>query len=174
MRRRFRRRPLVPALIVGGMAALVLLRWYQESRLQPPIEVLGEGVVEIAQVIDGDTLRLTNGARVRLIGVDTPEVHFHDEPARKPEPWARDATRFTEEFLAQGTVRLEFDLERKDRFDRFLAYVWVDDVMLNEALLSAGLARARLEFHYSDSKKRVFRKAEEEARQTQLGIWSQP
>jgi micrococcal nuclease len=73
---------------------------------------------------------------------------------------------------ADGRVRLTFGLERKDRFDRFLAFVWDGDVMLNEELLRAGLAEARLGFRYSGAMKSRFAEAQEEARRARRGIWS--
>ncbi|MCA9248484.1 MAG: thermonuclease family protein [Planctomycetales bacterium] len=171
MGRRFYRRPRARLWFAGVLFALVCVRWYQESRVRSAPSLLEEGVCEVEYVIDGDTIRLTNGARVRLIGVDTPEVHFPDEPQRPAEPWAEEARRYTEDFLAAGSPRLEFDHERKDRFERFLAYVWVDDRLLNESLIRNGLGRARLEFYYSDSRKRLFRHAQDAARDQRIGIW---
>jgi micrococcal nuclease len=130
---------------------------------------LAEETYAVERVVDGDTVLLANGARVRLIGVDTPEAAYDGRPA---EPWAREATQFTERFVAEGRVLLRFDRERVDRHGRFLAYVWVGERMLNEELLRAGLARARTEFRYRDSVKRTFRRAEAEARDARRGIWS--
>ena len=69
-------------------------------------------------------------------------------------------------------MRLSFDRERVDHYGRFLAYVWVGDEMLNEALLRAGLARYEPQFRYSESIKRRFRQAEQDAKREGLGIWS--
>lgn len=132
-------------------------------------ESLAEGSYRVARVVDGDTLLLANGARVRLIGADTPETVKPGEPV---QPWGPEATKFTKEFVAAGTVRLQLDRERIDRFGRFLAYVWVDDRMLNEELIRAGLARARLEFRYSSVMKTRFRRAQQEAKAAGRGIWS--
>lgn len=163
----FRRRL---ALIAVAIVAAVLL-----YRLRGPVDVsapeaLPEGRYRVARVVDGDTLLLANGARVRLIGADTPETVKPEHPV---EAWGPEATRFTRQFVAGGEVRLQMDREKVDRYGRFLAYVWVGERMLNEELIRAGLARARLEFRYAPSMKTRFRKAEEEARQAQRGIWSQ-
>ena len=99
---------------------------------------LPEGVYQVRRVVDGDTLLLRDGNRVRLMGVDTPETVKPDHPV---EPWGAEATAFTRNFVAAGPVRLAFDRVRLDRFNRYLAYVWVDDKLLNEELLRAGLAR---------------------------------
>ena len=161
------RRPVWLAAAV--LAALLAARvWYDRREPQRP-EVLAEGTYQVARVTDGDTLVLTNEARVRLIGVDTPEL---SGPHTAEEPLGRQAKAFTEQFLIGGEALLRFDRERVDRYDRFLAYVYVEDRLLNEELVRAGLARARTEFRYSESMKRRFRRAEQEARAARLGIWS--
>ena len=123
----------------------------------------------VVRVVDGDTLLVDPHARVRLIGVNAPETVKPDWPV---EPWGPEASAFTKQFVSGGTVRLEFDDEPLDAYDRYLAYVWVDDRMLNEALLRAGLARFEPDFHYSSAMKRRFRQAQDEARRKHLGIWS--
>ena len=95
----------------------------------------------VERAIDGDTLLLTTGHRVRLLGVDTPEtVH----PERPPEPFGPEASAFTKRLAEGEAVRLEFDRERLDRYDRVLAWVFVGDRMLNEELVRAGLSKAVL------------------------------
>lgn len=155
--------------MVVVIAAVLVLRVVLDDRQPAPPEALAEGVYTVQRVVDGDTLLLTNAARIRLIGADTPEtVH----PDRAVEPWGPEAGRFTRQFIAPGQVRLTFDRERQDRYGRFLAYVWVGEQMLNEELIRAGLATARLEFRYSQSMKKRFRDAQEEARAAGRGIWS--
>jgi micrococcal nuclease len=106
---------------------------------------------------------------VRLIGIDAPEISHDGLPA---EPLGDEAADFTRNFVRNGAVRLQFDRERLDRYERFLAYVWVDDRLLNEELLRAGLARARLGFNYSQTMKRRFRKAQDQARLARKGLWA--
>jgi micrococcal nuclease len=156
--------------LILSVLVWVAVRVTQDSREPTPPEALPEAIYGVERVADGDTLVLANGARVRLIGVDTPEVGYRERP---PEPWADEAARFTERFVADGQVRLRFDLERRDKHDRFLAYVYVGAQMLNEELLRAGLARARTEFRYTDAMKRAFRRAEAEAKEARRGIWSE-
>jgi micrococcal nuclease len=67
---------------------------------------------------------------------------------------------------------LTFSLERKDRHDRFLAFVWNGNVMLNEELVRAGLANARMDYRYAQPMKRRLAAAEREARNAKRGIWS--
>ncbi len=152
------------------LAILALLRiWTDDRSDSPSPESLSEGIYTLQRVVDGDTLLLANRAKIRLIGADTPETVKRNHPV---EPWGPEATAFTKEFLAAGEVRLQFDRERVDKYGRFLAYVLVDDRMLNEELIRAGLARAKTGFPYADSMKRRFRQAENEARNAGRGIWS--
>ncbi len=145
---------------------LVIVRLGSDWRRPAVPDAIGEGVYQVDYVVDGDTLRLANGAKVRLIGVDTPEL------GEVAEPGAAEATAFTRHFLRNGQVRLRCDRERVDRYGRFLVYAYVDGQMLNEALLRQGLARARTNFNYNQTYKRIFRQAESEARQARRGIWS--
>lgn len=165
------RRPLA---LVGLFLVIALLRfWASDHRPLSPPEGLEEGRHRVRRVVDGDTLLLESGARVRLIGADTPETVKPNHPV---EPYGPEATEFTKQQVrsAGGEVRLQMDREQKDRFGRFLAYVFVGDQMLNEELIRRGLATARTEFNYSSSMKRRFRRAEEEARLAGRGIWSSP
>lgn len=174
-RRRFVRRPYplrrpYSLIAFALLAALLLVRFWQTHRAPRPPDALGEGTYAVQRVVDGDTLLLANGARVRLIGVDAPESVRPDHPV---EPFGPEAGDFARDFVAggDGCVRLQFDRERVDRHGRFLAYVWVAGRMLNEELVRSGLATAETGFRYSDSMKRRFRRAEDEAKAAGRGMW---
>ncbi len=149
------------------MAAL-LVGYLQSDRTIEPAP-LAEGIYRVQRVVDGDTLIVAPHTIVRLIGVDAPETVKPEHPI---EPWGPEASAFTRGFVSGGTVRLTFDRERLDRFGRRLAYVWVDEAMLNEELLRRGLARYESHFHYSEAMKRRFRQAQREAQSEHVGIWS--
>ena len=155
-----------PAVLLA-LAVAALVAWYWWRPIRP--ESLAEGVYQVERVVDGDTLLLGNGCRVRLIGADTPETVKPNHPV---EPWGLEATRFTRRFVAGGGVRLEFDGPRKDKYGRFLAHVWVGNQMLEEELIRAGLATAETGFPYSSSIKDRFRRVQTEARAAGRGIWS--
>ncbi len=151
---------------------LLLIVWRAYTAKVPRVpERLEEGVHEVRRVIDGDTILLASGARVRLQGVNTPETVKPDHPI---EAWGPEASQFTKDFVKKtgNRVRLTFSLERKDRYDRFLAFVWSGDVMLNEELVRAGLAYARRDYRYSNTMKRRFTQAQDEAKRAGRGIWS--
>lgn len=90
----------------------------------------------VTRVVDGDTLYLENGERVRLIGIDTPEIHDSQKLYRDSRRSKRDihtikamgqkAYVFTRQLVENKRVRLEFDVEKKDRYGRLLAYVYID------------------------------------------------
>lgn len=183
-RNRWRRRPLGRLLVTVVVLALIAWRGWVAPIGRPDAQPLGEGIWQVQRVVDGDTLivertisQRINGqmtssqqsTRVRLMGVDTPETVRPNYPV---EPWGPEASRFTKQFVAGGSVRLQLDKERLDKYGRLLAYVWVDERMLNEELLRAGLAEAKLTFRYSSAMKRRFGDAEAEAKDNRLGIWS--
>jgi len=90
----------------------------------------------VERVIDGDTIKLTNGERVRLIGIDAPESQPNDKAKRDAERTGQDletinkmgqrATEFLKRFINEGdTVELEFDVQKWDKYGRLLAYVYL-------------------------------------------------
>ena len=152
------------------LAFVVAVVVFGPTRPRAP-ESLSEGLHRVERAVDGDTLLLANGARVRLQGIDTPETKH---PHRAPEPFGREAAEFTTRLVEGKQVRLELDVHRLDRYGRFLAYVYVEDLFLNEELVRRGLARARPEFQYRADMKRRFLAAQRSAQQQRLGIWSRP
>jgi micrococcal nuclease len=154
------------AILLAVALALVLLlqRWYAQP------DGLAPQVCRVERVVDGDTLVLVGGQRVRLIGADTPETVHPHQPV---EPWGPEATQFTRDFVADGEVRLQFDGPREDKYGRNLAHVWVGDRLLEEELIRAGLATAETGYTYSSAMKDRLLRAQSEAQAAGRGIWSQ-
>jgi micrococcal nuclease len=154
-----------------AIVALLVVQWMIKPPIAAAPQVLTEGIHTVRRVVDGDTLLLDNGARVRLQGIDTPETVKENHPV---EPWGPEASEFTKAFIARagGRVRLAFGQERVDKYGRFLAFVSSGDAMLNEELVRAGLARARLDYGYSGTMKRRLQRAQQEAQRAGRGIWS--
>lgn len=152
------------------MAAILLLRLALDSSSQAPRQ-LQPGVQRVQRVIDGDTVLLANGIRVRLQGIDTPETVSPNHPE---QPWGWEAKQFTERFVASagGEIELTLGAERLDRYGRSLAFVWHGEELLNERLVQEGLARARLQYRYSGTMKRRLAEAEQQARAAKRGMWS--
>lgn len=122
---------------------------------------------KVKRTIDGDTLLLTNGERVRLIGVDTPETKHPQKPVQR---FGREAYLFTKGVVEGKEVRLEYDWQRRDKYDRLLAYVYLrDDTFLNAEIIKQGygFAFTKYPFKYLEE----FRKYEREARENKRGLW---
>lgn len=168
--RRFRRSPYRVLVIMLVLVVLTVVRWWNAPPPEAtPGDPLPEAMYRVVRVVDGDTILFAPDYRVRLIGVNAPESVKPEHPV---EPFGPEASEFTRQFLAAGEARLSFDRERVDRFGRFLAYVWVGDLLLNEELIRAGLAHWERHFQYSQPMKDRFRRAEQEARRNGVGIWS--
>ena len=124
------------------------------------------------RVVDGDTIVVNiDGVKekVRLIGVDTPEtVH----PTKPVEYFGKEASDFTKSMVEGKPVRLEYDWQKRDRYGRLLAYVYLEDgTFLNAEIVKQGygFAYTRYPFRYLDE----FRGFEKEARESGRGLWIQ-
>ena len=124
--------------------------------------------LRVRQVIDGDTITVSGIGTVRLIGVDAPEK---TGGYRESEPYGDQAARFLRSLLDGKLVRLEYDGERKDQYNRTLAYVFLEDgTLANEAIIRAGFAETYRRFEYRH--KPAFQAAEREAREAHRGMWA--
>lgn len=119
----------------------------------------------VASITDGDTLVCDGGTRVRLLLIDTPEMDQGD--------FGSAARRYLLDLAPPGTsLRLEPDVERRDRYGRMLAYLYTPDGrMLNEEMARAGYA---LVLVYPPNVKHVerIREAVEAAQETRSGLWA--
>jgi len=159
---------------VAVVAAAVLTAPFTseaEEAAPAPVTTLAPGVpaqgedTSVVRVIDGDTIEVAGGTRVRLIGVDTPETGAC---------FASDATRYAGELLPAGTrVRLVYDVQRLDQFGRTLAYVYKlsDGVFVNLAVARNGFAQ-QLTVPPNVAHAEEFRMAAASARTANLGLWS--
>lgn len=128
----------------------------------------------VARAVDGDTIELATGERVRYIGIDTPELYRRSGTAwvYQPEPYAEQALAFNRLAVEGRTVRLESDVERRDRYQRRLAYVYRDDALINADLVAQGLANV-LTIPPNTRHADLFRRLEREARDTRRGVWAE-
>jgi micrococcal nuclease len=138
--------------------------------------------IYVTRVIDGDTLKLENGERVRLIGIDTPEMHDSDKLYRDAQRTHQDiqtikslgrrAYNFTRDLVEGKRVNLEFDAERLDKYGRLLAYVYLKDdgTFVNAEIVKQGYASLMTyppNVKYAD----LFVKLYQQARQNKRGLW---
>ncbi|MCX6706467.1 MAG: thermonuclease family protein, partial [Candidatus Woesebacteria bacterium] len=91
-----------------------------------------EGVYKVTRVLDGDTIEIETGEKVRYMGINAPENN---------ERWGMTAKEFNEKMVSGKEVQIELDRLKIDNYGRVLAYVWVDKKMVNEELLKEGLAK---------------------------------
>ena len=137
--------------------------------LTAPIFVSHAETFVVKRVIDGDTILLANGERVRLIGVNTPETKHPQKPV---ERFGKEAYLFTKRMVEGKEVRLEYDWQRKDRYGRLLAYVYLlDGTFLNAEIIKQGFgfAYTKYPFKYLEE----FRKFERDAREAKKGLWKE-
>ena len=120
------------------------------------------------KVIDGDTIVLDGNEIVRLIGIDTPETK---DPRKPLQYYGREAYEFTKKLVKGKKVRLAYDLNKKDKYGRTLAYVYLEDgTFLNAEIIKQGygFAYRYFVFKYFDE----FKQYEREARENEIGLWS--
>ena len=120
----------------------------------------------VVRVIDGDTIALVDGTRVRLVQIDTPE--------KGRECYGNEASDLTRRLLPPGThVRIEQDplLDQVDRFNRKLAYVFKDDENVNLTLVEQGAAGVWFFDGRRGRYERELLPAAERARADHKGLW---
>ena len=115
----------------------------------------------VIRVIDGDTIEMAGGARVRYIGVDTPE---------RDEPFYHVATDYNRRLIERHRVKLLKDKSDEDRFGRLLRYVLAGDILVNAELVREGMADAR---PYKPDVKfaACFDDLMQEAQENRRGMW---
>lgn len=92
--------------------------------------------IKVARIVDGDTIELENGQKVRYIGIDTPEIHGTSEC------YGQEAAAKNSALVLGKSVILEKDISDTDRYGRLLRYVYVDGLLVNEILVREGYAHA--------------------------------
>ena len=128
-------------------------------------------LAEVKRVVDGDTIRIRTGERVRYIGVDTPELARNGE---FPEYYSGQATTCNQTLLGKGPVKLVFDVERTDKYGRLLAYVYAGPgfkTFVNAKLVEMGCAKA-LTIPPNVRHAEEFQRLEQQARSRNLGLWA--
>jgi micrococcal nuclease len=174
-------------VVLLGLAAVALYEgWFPFSPApageagpgQCPAQLGPCDPARVLEVIDGDTVKVRLGRKeetVRLIGVDTPETK---DPRKEVECFGREASRFTTSALEGRQVWLTYKPnERRDKYDRLLAYLWLnldedpEPEMFNEELVRKGYARVYpfFPFEYLEE----FRQDEARARARRLGLWGE-
>lgn len=152
----------------------------------PSAHCLEQKTYFVKKVTDGDTLVLSDGQKVRLIGIDTPEMHDKERNAydakrsgrseKVVNAYAGKAKRFVADAVEGKKVTLEYDesnsyLAHKDKYGRTLAYVYRSDdgLFLNQAIIKEGYGFSYGRFPFKHLA--AFRELEKEAKRQKKGMW---
>ena len=163
-------------------AAVLVAGFFYRSQAPSGATGSAASTVVVEKVFDGDTFRAVGGEKVRLLGIDTPEAHdnaklFRDaarngQDAEEIKRMGRKAWRFVEPMILGKKVRLEFDVERRDKYGRLLAYVYLEDgTFLNQLIIASGYAYP-LTIPPNVAHAAEFKRLFKEARETQRGLWA--
>ena len=144
------------ALVLGIAVGLVIGYgvWHENDTLEKAL---------VVSVIDGDTIELQGGRRVRYLGIDTPE---------SGEYYAEEATARNKELVEGKTVELQRGPRDQDEYGRLLRYVYVDGVFVNAELIASGYAKAYI-FDPDDRYSQILVQLEQYAKMKNRGLWSQ-
>ncbi len=129
--------------------------------------------IKVIEVIDGDTIKLSNGKLLRYIGMDTPEIRIKKggKFVYSPQPFSLESKDFNSKLVQGKHVKVEFDVEKKDIYGRLLGYCFVDGVLVNSELIKKGYAvlySRPPNIKYADE----FVKNQKQARAGKKGLWA--
>ena len=169
------RGPSLGAVALLALLVLALLRGCDDNGDDRSKDGAGatpageEATGEVVEVTDGDTIEvsLPDGVEdVRYIGVDTPEV----DPNIGVECFGKQASELNAELVESERVRLVFDAERRDKYGRLLAYVYVGETFVNAELVRRGYART-LTIEPNDTFAERFARLAQQAANAGRGLW---
>ncbi len=148
------------------LLALILLPALGVQLTEPKLDKIAETTATkatVTKVIDGDTVELSTGERLRYIGMDTPELKSKD-------CYSQEATARNKELVEGKEVELEKDVSETDRYGRLLRYVHVEGQMVNRILLQEGFAKVAT-FPPDVRYQETFLEDERQARENGRGLW---
>lgn len=164
---------------LGSIIAIVVIAviayiFDLESLFQEEEVPAGHIPVELIRVVDGDTIQVNYKGQkesVRYLLIDTPEIDHKN--AGKTEACATEAAARNEALLTSGQVTIEFEEEEeRDRYNRLLAYLYVDGNSVQETLLKEGYARVAYVYDKNAKHLDPFHSAEEQAKNMKAGVWT--
>ena len=130
-------------------------------------------IVELIKCVDGDTATFSIDGKikkVRFLGIDTPEsVH----PYKEVEEYGKGASEYTCDLLTNAkTIEISYEdnMSKKDKYGRLLVWVFADNELVQERLVSIGYAKVKYIYANYTYLKKLY-KAEKEAKKKKIGIW---
>jgi micrococcal nuclease len=144
------------ALVLGIAVGLLIGYgvWHETDAIEKAL---------VVSIIDGDTIELEDGSRVRYLGIDTPEAG---------EYYYSEATAKNKELVEGKVVYLQKGKRDRDEYDRLLRYVYIDGVFVNAELVAQGFAEAYI-FDADERYSQVLVQLEQYAKMRQRGLWGQ-
>lgn len=131
--------------------------------------------VTLSKCVDGDTAKFNFNNEiitVRFLAIDTPETKH---PTKGEEPWGKEASNFTCNQLKEAQkIELEYDdaIDKLDKYNRHLGWIWVDDILLQDAIIKKGYAEVA--YLYGDYKyTSLLEDHQAVAKKEKLGIWGE-
>lgn len=132
-------------------------------------EITSQRSAVVTYVIDGDTIEVDDDTRVRLLGINCPEIGFN---GAADEPLAQRARKFVADRVVGKNVTLKLERERRDRYGRLLAHVFLKDgTNLQEEILAQGLGSV-VAIPPNIGLVDIYQIAERAARRDKIGIWN--
>jgi len=168
--RKFRNFSTIFSLVVLMVFSLTKV-WQSVTNLEilGEVDESGREFVLVDRVVDGDTIELSDGRKVRYIGIDTPETK---DPRKEVQCFGEEASAYNQDLVEGKVVALEADVADKDRYDRLLRYVWLEDEMINKKLVAEGYAYAS-SYPPNVKYQAQFKLAQQQAREQNLGLWAE-
>ena len=167
-------------LLALGAAQIFIYLHSQKKIANKPVEITQEAsstavldtqnpeeTAIVSRVIDGDTVVLSDGRRLRYIGIDTPEIVA---PGKPVECYGYEAKEENKRLVDGKTVRLGKDVSQTDTYGRILRYVYAGDVFVNEYLVRQGFAHAS-SYPPDDRYSEQFSQAQSQAMLQNKGLW---
>lgn len=145
------------------MATLVVVQGCESDTSEVIESQCGPTSGVVTRIVDGDTVELEDGTKIRYLGVNTPEITYDD-------CYSAEAMQKNSDLVLGKTIQLEYDTACTDRYGRLLAHVFVDDVHVNLKLLEEGYG-CLLFIEPNNAYLTEFESADYVAQAYEIGVW---
>lgn len=157
---------LITAVIILFISTPIFTALSAESQTAPD----NGSEYSVIRVIDGDTIVMEKLGKVRYIGINTPEIKHDDQPG---QPYGIEAQAANRKLVLGKKVKLLYDIQRRDKYGRLLAYVYVGKIFVNAWLVEMGYAQV-MTVPPNVKYQNRFTKLQREARSHYRGLWEEP